>query len=758
MWLKWLPWQYIVRKLARSHGFLDPIALMAYARRFSQPSEVQEPIELLRAGVVFHARGLMNSRAIQHNLDWVWPYWVERQFDPGDESFVPRAFSLTHINLTHRNWTAVGVPDSPALPIVDPRGLLTPLFDGWSLDGWIIAQDGAFLIPSQLPDVEQVWNLEGNLSIQTTSSRDGMSLQSHVEVRLIDQAPYCYLRLSATSERPASLVVSLRPYNPEGVSFLHHVELSRDRMNWAIEGEERIRFSDPVEKHTASDYRTGDVFLRLQNFEERNAIICDVGMSTAAAIFELRPGVAREIVVGVPLPEEENEKADLQHPAVVPDDQGWNHALQTACRIQIPDPQMQFLYDAALRSLILHSPKDVYPGPYTYKRFWFRDAAFLLNAMLCAGFTDRVERSLDAFPPRQTPLGYFLSQEGEWDSNGEALWIMRRWCEVAHRHPKSAWLPSIHRGAHWIIRKRDKGIQDSPHKGLFPPGFSAEHLGLNDYYYWDDFWGVAGLRSAAFLTRHESETEADAFNREADAFMADIENSIEQTRQRLERPAMPAAPYRRLDAGSIGSLAVGYPLQLWPAQDARLTDTVQFLLDNCLFRGAFLQDMIHSGLNAYLTLHMAQVLMKAGDLRFIDLIRSVAQLASPTGQWPEAIHPRTGGGCMGDGQHVWAAAEWIVMIRNCFVYEEPDRECLVLGAGLLPEWLEPGEPIRIGPAPTSWGMMEIDFQPNLDRILVEWRGKWHERPPRIEIRVPGHVPAVAEAGQTYCEVLREPNA
>src|SRR5690349_12494753 len=116
MWLRWLPWRYIIRRAARSKGFLDPITIWTYLRRFAQPSEVGEPIELLRAGMVFHARGLMNSRAIQHNLDWVWPYWVERQFNPRDDAFVPRAFSITHINLTHRNWTAIGLPDCPALP------------------------------------------------------------------------------------------------------------------------------------------------------------------------------------------------------------------------------------------------------------------------------------------------------------------------------------------------------------------------------------------------------------------------------------------------------------------------------------------------------------------------------------------------------------------------------------------------------------------------------------------------------------------
>ena len=102
----------MVSRLAKSKGFLDPLTLYARLQQFAQPSEVAEPVELLRAGAVFHARGLINSRVLQHNLDWVWPYWVERQFDPSDTAFLPRAFSLTHINLTNRSWTAVGLTRS----------------------------------------------------------------------------------------------------------------------------------------------------------------------------------------------------------------------------------------------------------------------------------------------------------------------------------------------------------------------------------------------------------------------------------------------------------------------------------------------------------------------------------------------------------------------------------------------------------------------------------------------------------------------
>jgi len=67
------------------------------------------------------------------------------------------------------------------------------------------------------------------------------------------------------------------------------------------------------------------------------------------------------------------------------------------------------------------------------------------------------------------------------------------------------------------------------------------------------------------------------------------------------------------------------------------------------------------------------VLLRAEDPRFHELMTTVADLASPTGQWPEAIHPLTHGGCMGDGQHVWAAAEWLMIVRHCFVREEGDH-------------------------------------------------------------------------------------
>lgn len=268
-WMKWLPWRFIVRHVARRHGFLDPVALLARLHNFAQPSEVGEPIELLRAGVVFHARGLINSRVIQHNLDWVWPYWIERQFDPCDESFIPRAFSITHINLSQRNWTAIGYPDCPELPIVDPRGLLTPFLDGWSIDAWLLAEDGRCLLPSRAADCRQRQEMDQGVRISSETAMDGLTLVSSASVELESGIPVCRLHVRARADGDARLVLALRPQNPEGISFIHRVRLEPERNGWVIDDTRRVAFSAAAERHHISDYRNGDVYIHLRDMEDQ---------------------------------------------------------------------------------------------------------------------------------------------------------------------------------------------------------------------------------------------------------------------------------------------------------------------------------------------------------------------------------------------------------------------------------------------------------------------------------------------------------
>ena len=733
--LRWLPWKFFVKHAARRYGVLDPATFLARMRRFSQPSEVAEPLELLRAGIVFHARGLVNAKAIQHNLDWVWPYWVERQFNPDDPSFVPRAFSFSHINLTHRNWTAVGRPGVAVYPIVDPRGLVTPLRDGWSLDFWIVTESRRRLLPSKLDDaaVTQRLLLEADLSVVTRCEKDGLVLD--LATRMTETAT-CLTEVRAVSDEDGWLVVAVRPYNPEGVQFIHHLSFDPAGNSFRVNREATVQLGDAPDSLRMAHYAEGDVYLDLPGSGAQRETSCEVGMATGAALFRLRAGMTRELKVGVSLERDLQALAKPADPAL-----SWDNALAGNAELRVPDERMQFLYDAALRTLLLLSAEELVPGPYTYRRFWFRDACLMLHPLIAIGQVDRAERILATFPGRQTLGGYFLSQEGEWDSNGQVLWIVARTAELTGKAPDAAMLHALKKAVRWLAKKRIPG------SGLLPAGFSAEHLGPNDFYYWDDYWALGGLQAMARLWRAAGDPFADEAEALAGEFARSIRASIDAIPPARAKGGIPAAPGRRMDAGAIGSMVADYPLQLDPPGESRLMKTADFLIDHCFHQGGFFQEMIHSGINAYLTLDLAQTLLRAGDPRFADLIRRVAELASPTGQWPEAIHPRTLGGCMGDGQHGWAAGEWLMMMRNCFVREEAHE--LILGSGILPEWLAAGSELRFGPTLTAWGPVSVRLFDSRLHLEATWRGK----PPQVTIAVPGFAPIHASPSHREFQLL-----
>lgn len=736
---RYLPWKSIVKRAARAYGLTDPALWLARVRSFAQPSEVGEPIELLRAGVLFHARGIVNTRAIQHNLDWVWPYWVVRQFDPNDVSFIPRAFSFSHVNLTHRNWTAVGLPELSIYALVDPRGLVTPLHDGWSIDCWAIDGDG-ILTPSRLPDsmVEQRLELDEGHCVRTQFTRGDMMLTQSVQVVVEDQSPCLVIDLAVQCDGPGKLVISIRPYNPEGVQFVDSIEVAEDGSGWRVNDRVAVELERCPDQFLVSDYHHGDVYSLFHGNEDRTAgehdrrrVDCSVGMATAAATWSFSD--ATSMRVRVPLGDELRLLGNHErfNPRVT-----WQEARSQVAKIQIPDPHKQFLYESAVQTLLLLSADEVVPGPYTYRRFWFRDACVMMNALLSIGMVDRCQRTMAGFVSRQLRSGYFRSQDGEWDSNGQVLWIFDRYEKLSGRKLDDALLATLPKAIKWLQKKRVMDDQDPLHVGLLPAGFSAEHLGPNDHYYWDDFWAEAGLRGVGdLLDRHGRGDEAKRARAEADSLHRCIDRSIQRIPAWRSLGGIPASPHRRIDAGAIGSLVADYPLQLDAPGAPRIIATVDALLVRCFLHGGFFQDMIHSGINAYLTLDIAQTLLRAGDVRYRALVDAVAKLASPTGQWPEAIHPQSGGGCMGDGQHGWAAAEWVMMLRNLFLREEADR--LVVGSGILPGWFDSDEDLLFGPSLTPWGEVTVRIVHPRREPMVEFDAQWRTQPPRIDVMIPG---------------------
>jgi hypothetical protein len=743
----------MVRRLMGRLRITDDIVRhLSTFQRLGERIEVEMPSELLPVGARTGLRALRTRAAAQIGSDWVWPHWLERQLDPASPAFVPRGQLPFLTNVTGRNWTAVGNLDSPREAIVDPRGLVTPWYDGWSLDWWVGADD-RWHLPSRdagvrqrlvdaTPVVETALRIPGGDAIQRVYGVRRPSAEGGGELVIVE--------IENKSRLPVALALGVRPYNPEGLAVVERIDL-HDETTVTVDGRVAMLLPKPAARFAASTFRDGDSSVAVVNGDAPDrwpgSPRCAAGLAQAAFVFPLAHGATLRVALPM-VPEGRTRRQGLTQrrverssafPSVVPPAEhvanGWVAQSREGLRFELPDARLSEAVDANRRFLmLLHDGTEITPGPATYHRFWFRDAAYMLAALGNYGLHDEVAQVLASYPDRQQNDGFFFSQRQEWDANGAALWALAHHWRLTHdRDLIDVMVGPIAKGVHWIERRRRSGRgregrarrADDSLRGLLPPGVSAEHLGPYDYFYWDDFWGVAGLRAGAELLHaiDQPDAAADA-ERFAAGFWSAVERSLALSAKRLDTPAMPAGPRRRIDPGLIGSLVACRPLDLMAADDERIAATLDVLRDRFTLADgrAFYQGISHTGLGTYLTLQLAAVELAAGDRRCLDRLAWMLDAASPTWTWPEAIHPRLPGGCMGDGHHGWAAADFLSFVRTMLVTESAGGG-LALSSAVPEAWYGQGWEVR--DAPTAQGLLSYAVRWHGERPALLWQLEPH---------------------------------
>jgi hypothetical protein len=683
------------------------------------------PVELLPLNTVQLSRGVLNFTVLQTLVDWVLPFWAEQQYDPASPSFVPRSHLGLSMNITQRNWTAAGHPSCAIEPIVDPRGLLTPFPDGWSVDAWLLTDD-TILFPSRASGVRQALR-DGLPIVETECDLAGLVLASTVYTS--GKHVVARYRVSDPTGRARSgrLGLSIRPFNPEGVASIHTIVIGQRGREVVINGSTTVRSDRVPSAAFLSDRNNGDVALSfgkrsLESIEGR--IACSSGLATALLQYDcdIAPGDLWDCTITCPL--ESGTSSSVPSLEDVVSD--WRRILGEGLQCVLPHGRIAELFRASRTALVASvDSTTVRPGPATYHYFWFRDAAYMLLALDRLGHGSLTGSVVRAFPDHQQRSGMFRSQQGEWDSTGQAIWTI--WNHALLTHDASVFEPLFEpmlAGVRWIERMLKRDPDEPLFNGLMPRGLSAEHLGLADVYYWDSFWSLAGVeafeRICRILGREEERSLA---RRLAAGIRESLECSIAAAMTKQRTTVISPGPVRAVDAGIIGSLVAWYPLQLLSSDDARMHATVRLIREKMFLQGMFYQPFVHSGLNAYLSLHVAEGLLYAGDAEgFWEVLEDVARHASSTHTYPEAIHPGTGGGCMGDGHHAWAAAEVVLAVRNAFVFERWKRPSeghdLILLSGIPRDLFEGSEPFGIAGVSVPEGTIEISVDPGPEGFVI----------------------------------------
>ncbi len=722
-----------LRLYLKMKGLSYLIPFIEGVNHLGRPTESFFPTELFEQGVSLFLAGLNNTMAFQSNPGWVWPYWLEIQQNPNSKCFVPTGVNVVTANLSMRNWVSLGVEGSDREAMIDPVGMLTLKPFSWSVLPYLRHQ-GELLLPTRHAALIHQTYREGRLPCLVTEHKLSTDFEwkSEAMALTIDQeevVSYNHTLVNRTA-MPLELRfgLSIRPYNP--LTFGHINKIKFKNNLWRINKAPGLLMMQKPDRLTLGDRKTGEPIDKVQTRYERDSVSSRSGVLAGTAEYDLRllPGETKVIeTLGLIVnrgPKRKFTHLLRQGIAQAKEDElsRWRQSSGRGCCITLPDEALENAFYAVKNRIhVFDDVSHFSPGTFYYHSCWIRDSAFIALAFCNLGFKEEVLPKIPHLMKLQKRDGSFSSQNGEWDGTGQILFtVLDILFRFGTKKELKEWYGKLRKGWLWIEKTRRKSNDShAPHAGLLPAGISAEHFGPNDHYFWDNFWSLAGmamLEDAAKVLGEES--DAWVLHENIEEYRVDIQDAMNYAIEQSGSEALPASPYRKVDTASIGTLVAVSPLDLFSRHDSWVGPTVESLCATNLIDGLFFQSIIHTGFNTYLSLQLARVLLCLGDERCHAVLDAVMTLGCGVHAWPEAAHPISKGGCMGDGDHGWAAAEFINFVRSLFVMEEEGK--LVMGKGVRKEWITSGRPIAISEASSRFGTVSWKLQAKENEVHLEY--------------------------------------
>jgi hypothetical protein len=677
---------------------------------------------------------------------WTWPHWLERQLDPRSPAFLPGGDLPFLVNLTQRDWTAIGNLDSGREATVDTHGLVTPWPGGWSLDWWVGADD-RWHVPAREAAVRQ--RLVGGSPVVETAVRipTGDAVHRAYAIRRSSAeggGELVIVEVENRSKLPVALALAVRPYGPAGLAAIERVDLAEDGTALLVDGQVALLLPRPAARFAAAAADDGDsatvVLGGTAGERWPGAVRCPDRLAQAAVVFPLAHAATLRVAVPLVAARPARRPAGGAFPVAVPRaDQvaaGWQAQGARGARVELPDGRLAEAVAATRRSLLLRHDGAAAVGQ--------RGEAQVLEALDDWGYHDEVRAMLAGYPGRQRADGTFAGRD-EPGATGAALYALgRHWRLARDRSLVDDMAEALARAAQAIekartgagLRNRGPRRDEPALAGLLPAATGGEHA------YADDLWAVAGLRACAdVLDGIDQGPAAAAVGREAAALWADLERSLARTAERLGTAAIPAGPRRGVDAGAAESLAAAVALGVLAAGDPRVLATAEALRSaHVLDGGHALYDPARSGLAPAATLALARAELRAGDQRALDRLSWLLDAATGTWTWPGALHPRLGGGCDGDGHDVATAAAFLSTVRDLLVHEAVgDEAALALSAVVPGSWL--GQGWEVHDAPTAHGTLSFAVRWHGERPALLWDLEAHDGVGPVRLTVPGLDPA-----------------
>lgn len=447
----------------------------------------------------------------------------------------------------------------------------------------------------------------------------------------------------------------------------------------------------------------------------------------------------------------------------------WKDWWAEGATFCLPDREAEDLYYASLTYLMILRKQVgdfflVTPGPENYGAFWYRDAAAITRVFDVSGHSREAEESLRVFWNHPLPaevnrlaaMGKTVEQgaDGKWatpadefDSQGQAVWGLMSHYEMTGDR---AWLqkayPAILAGAKWTRDgRRATKITDSkgvrvPYYGLLPKGFGESISEYCDGKFWGlthvlyhNFWALDGLRRSA--------EAAEALGRTADAKW--IREEYKDFHKCLNDICR--RDYVRLPKGGYWKAAPDWDRGPGWWQAAALYPCEAIASHDPMLDGIFthFRTMKSQGIWPnwpYISTDWAQGhLLRDEPDEAESIYLAYIRKATNHRTWCETLDAASHIGD-GDQPHGWAAADYVLLLRNMLLAERNGK--LSLCQAIPRDWLADGKKLDIQKAPTAFGTVDLTVRSELAKGRIEYRVRRNAARggpciARLSLRAPG---------------------
>lgn len=418
-------------------------------------------------------------------------------------------------------------------------------------------------------------------------------------------------------------------------------------------------------------------------------------------------------------------------PSLVQLEQAFCSRWQTGYTLQVdvPDPRFTEAFYAQLAHLSMFTVADA-PRicPISYPIWWLRDGSYVVQALDKGGLQEFAGRACLGIKDQIT-FGGFGS---EGDGPADAIWMLTEHFLLTHdRDYLLAIYPGLLEKAELLMRMRratspikmfteyvGPDFVTSPVTDLFcAPAKDGLIQGRMDWHY-PVFWinGFAHLafqRIAHCAWLMHDDARAAQFEAEAasvrSALLAEMPRTFGQNSRDINSALWPTG--WAFDADCCLAEVKAQFEHFWQTErcpngvytrEPLWTYFEAGQLHNLLWLGE--RDKVWQGLEAFFTEHTAPGLYTYhegnGDENSFDQWQR-------TRGWDHIRYVTP---------HGWTAAELLLLLRDCLLYEQGDT--LVLGAGVPPSWLSGPAAFGISHAPSHFGEVSWRYEPATSTLSI----------------------------------------